>query len=336
MAKGKSRADNSLAVDEVHIGDARDLLKRIEGDSIALSVWSPPYHVGKDYEKDQSYDGWRELLATVLRLHFPIIKPGGFVVVNIADILAFADASMPRIQAQNLKRQRSDVTRQSVADAKRAHPHLNRYELASLLGCSEQTIDRRLNGNNIRGGKYADQTRVHLVGGVIEQAGAEAGFYLYDRRVWVKDAAWENSKWHTLSYRSVDEFEYLFFFWKPGETVVDRGRLSPSEWVQWGSRGVWTIPSVRANDDHQAKFPVELPRRVIQLLTAPGDIVLDCFMGSGTTAVAAVRERRHFLGIELLPKYASLARQAANQEQRGVALAHVEPSCASTLLRAKS
>jgi site-specific DNA-methyltransferase (adenine-specific) len=71
---------------------------------------------------------------------------------------------------------------------------------------------------------------------------------------------------------------------------------------------VWTIPSVRANDDHEAMFPVDLPRRAIRLLTAPGDLVLDCFLGSGTTAVAAVAEGRGFIGIEKEPRYVRLAR----------------------------
>ncbi|HZP81073.1 MAG TPA: site-specific DNA-methyltransferase [Chthonomonadaceae bacterium] len=305
-----------LAINEIHLGDARELLKEIEPESVACSVWSPPYYVGKEYEKYLSYEGWLNLLKEVIKQHYPLMKPGGFLVINIADILCFPDETMPRIQAMNLRRQRSSVTREDVLAAKQAYPHYNRYELATLLGCSEQTVDRRLNGNNIRGGKYATQTRVHLVGGIIEAAGSEAGFYLYDRRVWVKDAAWENSKWHTLSYRAVDEFEYLYFFWKPGITLIDRKRLTQEEWVEWGSRAVWTIPSVRANDDHEAKFPIELPRRVIRLLTAPQDTVLDCFIGSGTTAIAAIREGRNYIGIELQPDYVALARKACAEEHQ--------------------
>jgi site-specific DNA-methyltransferase (adenine-specific) len=303
-----------LAINEIHLGDARELLPEVEPESVACSVWSPPYHLGKEYEKYLSYEEWIDLLKTVIRQHFALLKPGGFLVINIADILCFPDESMPRIQAMNIRRQRSSVSREDVLAARQAYPHYNRYELAALLGCSEQTIDRRLNGNNIRGGKYATQTRVHLVGGIIEEAGSEAGFYLYDRRIWVKDASWENSKWHTLSYRAVDEFEYLFFFWKPGITLIERERLTPEEWVSWGSRAVWNIPSVRANDDHEAKFPVELPRRVIKLLTAPEDIVLDCFMGSGTTAIAAIREGRDYIGIELQSEYVELARRACAEE----------------------
>jgi site-specific DNA-methyltransferase (adenine-specific) len=241
-------------------------------------------------------------------LHFPIIKPGGFLVTNIADILCFKDAEMPRIQAEAVNKKRSPVTREDILQAMAQYPTYNRYQLAKLLGCSEQTIDRRLNGNNIRGGKYDPQTRVKIVGGLVEEWALQAGFYPYDRRVWVKDAAWENSRWASLSYRSVDEFEYLYFFWKPGITKFDRERLSPEEWKEWGSRAVWNFPSVRANDDHEAKFPLELPLRVIRLLTEPDEIVLDCFMGSGTTAIAAIQEKRQYIGIELEEKYVELAR----------------------------
>ncbi|MFN3309517.1 MAG: DNA-methyltransferase [Anaerolineales bacterium] len=303
-----------LLPNEIYWGDARDLLPRIEPNSIALSVWSPPYFVGKEYEAHLSFEDWQDLLEMVIRLHFPIIKPGGFLVINIADILVFRDPSMPRVQAEAVNRKRSPVTREDVLRAMAEHPDYNRYQLAKLLGCSEQTIDRRLHGNNIRGGKYEAQTRVKIVGGLVEKWALDAGFYPYDRRIWVKDAAWENSQWASLSYRSVDEFEYLYFFWKPGITKFDRKRLSADEWKNWGSRGVWYFPSVRANDDHEAKFPVELPTRVIRLLTDPGDIVLDCFMGSGTTAVAAIRENRQYIGIEILEKYVNLARQRVAAE----------------------
>lgn len=134
--------------------------------------------------------------------------------------------------------------------------------------------------------------------------------FLYDRRVWVKDAAWENSKWHTMSYRAVDEFEYVYVFWKPGSTKVDKSRLTREEWIEWGSRGVWRIPSVRANDDHEAKFPLELPRRIIRLLTDRNDLVLDPFVGSGTSAVAAVSLGRRFIGVDNCPAYVALASRA--------------------------
>jgi site-specific DNA-methyltransferase (adenine-specific) len=273
--------------------------------------------VGKSYEKYlKSYVEWRDMLEEVVRLHFPIVRPGGFLVINIADVLCFADAKMPRIQAETINQRRSVVTREDVLRAKIKFPAYNRDQLAVALGCSEQTVDRRLNGNNIRGGKYKTQTRVKLVAGTVERWARRAGFYIYDRRIWAKDPAWQNSEWHSSSYRAVDEFEYLYFLWKPGSTTVDRKRLSPLEWAKWGSRAVWHFPSVRSNNDHEAKFPLELPRRVIRLLTARGDTVLDCFMGSGSTAVAAIESERQYIGIELLPEYVALARSACFQAAR--------------------
>ncbi len=301
---------NRLVPNELYLGDARHLLTRIEQESIALSIWSPPYYVGKKYEKNLSFEGWKSLLREVIKLHFSVIKPGGFLVVNIADILCFQDEKMPRIMAENISRRKVNLTRQDIINTRQKRPDWNRYKLAEYFGCSEQTIDRRLHGNNVRGGKYQTQTRVYLVGGLIEAAAANAGFYLYDRRIWVKDAAWENSKWHTLSYRSVDESEYIYIFWKSGITKVDRSRLTKQEWVNWGSRGVWEIPSVRSNSDHDSKFPVELPRRAIKLFTDPGEIVLDCFIGSGTTALAALSEGRRYIGIDKESRSIQISREA--------------------------
>lgn len=304
-----------LSVNEIHHGDARQLLPQVAPNSIDLSIWSPPYFVGKEYETHLTFEDWQDLLKTVIHLHFPIIKPGGFLVINIADILIFRDPTMPRIQAEAVSRKRSPVTKEDIVKAIGEHPDYNRYQLAKLLKCSEQTIDRRLNGNNIRGGKYESQTRIKIVGGLIEEWALHSGFYPYDRRIWVKDAAWENSRWANLSYHSVDEFEYLYFFWKPGITKFDRNRLSADEWKTWGSRGVWYFPSVRANDDHEAKFPVELPTRVIRLLTDPGDTIIDCFMGSGTTALAAIRQNRQYIGIEIQEKYTILTRHRISMER---------------------
>lgn len=70
---------------------------------------------------------------------------------------------------------------------------------------------------------------------------------------------------------------------------------------------VWDIPNVKANHiektDHPCQFPVAIPQRLIKALTNKGDIVLDPFMGSGTTALAAYIENRKFIGSELMQEY---------------------------------
>lgn len=297
----------ALDINKIYHGYAENLIPEIEKNSVSLSFWSPPYFVGKNYEKEYTFDSWQKMLNDVIKVHFDAIKPGGFLVINIDDILAFPDKEMPKIQAVNTAKLRVSVTREQILEVKSKNPNIKRGELAKLLGCSEQTIDRRLNGNNIRGGKYNVQTKIKLTSHYLEKYAEESGFYLYDRRVWVKDPTWMNSKWHSNSYRAVSEFEYIYVFWKPGETIVDRSKLTSKEWASWGSRGIWNIRSVRSNKYHEAQFPIELAERVIKLFTCENDLVLDPFVGSGTTAIAAKNLNRNFIGIEKERQYVDLA-----------------------------
>lgn len=296
-----------LENNNIYLGDSCELLKGIEEDSVSLSFWSPPYFLGKEYEKGETYDSWQEMLKTVITEHYRILKPGGFLVINIADILSFEDPKMPKIMGLNPSNRKCSVTKEMILKAKEEHPEYNRDQLAALLHCSEQTIDRRLNGNNIRGGRYAPGTHVKLVGGSLEQYAYDAGLFLYDKRIWKKDPAWANCKWTTNTLKAVSESEDLYIFWKAGEYVVNRNRLTSQEWKEWGYRQIWDIASVRANDVHPAMFPQQLALRVIKLYTDEGDVVLDPFLGSGTTALAAIKLNRKFIGIEKIKQYYDIA-----------------------------
>lgn len=68
------------------------------------------------------------------------------------------------------------------------------------------------------------------------------------------------------------------------------------------------------NQGHSAAFPVELPSWFIKLFTQQNDVVLDPFIGSGTTAIAARQLGRRYIGIELSPLYFEVARQRVNEE----------------------
>jgi site-specific DNA-methyltransferase (adenine-specific) len=83
---------------------------------------------------------------------------------------------------------------------------------------------------------------------------------------------------------------------------------------------VWELaPESATRVGHPAPFPVELPQRLIDLYTYKGDVVLDPFMGSGTTAVAAVRTGRHYLGYDTDEGYAKAARErVAGEVQRAL------------------
>ena len=79
---------------------------------------------------------------------------------------------------------------------------------------------------------------------------------------------------------------------------------------------LWDIPAESASRvGHPAPFPIELPRRLIELYTYRGDLVLDPFMGSGSTAVAAVRTGRHFVGFDTDEGYVQQARARVDAER---------------------
>lgn len=80
---------------------------------------------------------------------------------------------------------------------------------------------------------------------------------------------------------------------------------------------VWEIPAASATRvGHPAPFPIELPARLIELYTYRGDLVLDPFAGSGTTAVAAVRSGRHYVGYDLDEGYIQLAERRVSEERQ--------------------
>ncbi len=306
-------ADRTTSFNQIITGDARKVLPTLPDGSVDLSFWSPPYYVGKSYEKHLSFTDWQSLIREVIQCHAPIIRDGGFLVINIADILCFPDETMPRFQADNVNGKKNGVTRDQILAVLEEQPGASRYELAEMLGCSEQTIQRRLEHNNVRGGKNSVSTKVLLTGGMVAEWAEKAGLYLYDRRIWRKDPCWANSRWHSNSYRAVDEFEHLYVFWKPGITTYERNRLTAEEWSEWGSRGVWDIASVRRNDRHEAEFPERLAERVIRLFSPNGGTVIDPFVGTGTTTAVAKRLGRKWLGIDSKTEYTRIARQRTDE-----------------------
>ena len=80
---------------------------------------------------------------------------------------------------------------------------------------------------------------------------------------------------------------------------------------------IWEIPSESATKvGHPAPFPVALPQRLIELYTYEDDLVMDPFMGSGSTAVAATRTRRHYVGFDTESDYIGLAEERIAEEGR--------------------
>ncbi|MGQ9675436.1 MAG: DNA-methyltransferase [Chloroflexota bacterium] len=122
-----------------------------------------------------------------------------------------------------------------------------------------------------------------------------------------------------------NDFETIVMLRKPG------GYRSPTREMELGSRiengdytkwfaPIWSdIPGASAKD-HPAPFPTELAYRLIRMFSFAGDVVLDPFLGSGTTIEAAIRAGRHCIGVETEPKYVALAERRLAKVPFGVHL----------------
>lgn len=92
---------------------------------------------------------------------------------------------------------------------------------------------------------------------------------------------------------------------------------------------LWEIPPESARRvGHPAPFPVELPKRLIELFTYKGDVVLDPFMGSGSSAVAAIQTNRHFIGFDTDETYVQKTRERIEIERSKVTSPHEAPRIA--------
>lgn len=151
----------------------------------------------------------------------------------------------------------------------------------------------------------------HHVAGML----ADIGFALRGEIIWQKAAgaggscawgSWRSAKNPTLR----DVHEYILV---AGKGPYRRARLgedsiSKEEFLE-ATTSVWSIaPASARRIGHPAPYPVELPRRLIELYTFKGDLILDPFVGSGTTAVAAVETGRHFVGYDISEGYLEIAR----------------------------
>ena len=108
-----------------------------------------------------------------------------------------------------------------------------------------------------------------------------------------------------------DVHEYILVFSKESfsrkRQKHHEDTIRKEDFLDW-TKSVWSFPAVPARSvGHPAPFPEELPRRLIELYTYKGDVVLDPFCGSGTTCLAALKAGRHFVGYDISQEYCRLA-----------------------------
>ena len=116
------------------------------------------------------------------------------------------------------------------------------------------------------------------------------------------------------------DYEFILIFKKHGAApkvsreTKDKSRMTIDEWNQFFA-GHWNIPGEK-QDKHLAMFPEEIPRRLIKMFSFVNDTVLDPFLGSGTTSLAAKKLSRNSIGYEINPEFLPLIKEKLGINQR--------------------
>lgn len=150
----------------------------------------------------------------------------------------------------------------------------------------------------------------------------QVGFLTLGEIIWQKGRGLNRScawgSWRSARAPCLREMhEYLLVFGKQSFARPDRGisQITAEEFLQ-ATLSVWEMaPESATRVGHPAPFPLPLAKRVISLYSYLGDVVLDPFMGSGTTCVAAYQLGRQYVGYDLVTEYCELARQRLRRTQ---------------------
>ncbi len=222
-------------------------MHQIPDNSVHLMITSPPYNVGKDYDKDLSQQEYKQLLMQVFQETYRVLEEGGRACINIANI-----GRKPYIPLHAL--------------------------IVSIM--------------------------------------SEIGFFMRGEIIWDKGAsagtscAWGSWKSATNPVLR-DTHEYILIYSKKNfaRRSHQKSTITKDEFLEY-TKSIWRFPAESAKRvSHPAPFPLELPKRLISLYSFEQDIVLDPFMGSGTTCLAAKELDRTYLGYDVDPVYIEIASQ---------------------------
>jgi len=260
-----------MNLNRIYQGDSRNL-REIEDECVHLTVTSPPYYVGKKYEKYlPTLESYFEMLREVFQEVVRVTVPGGKIIINIGDI----------------------------------------------------AVGSRYNGG------FPEE--VMVIPKLVDSL-RNLDTYLHARIVWEKDDPWANSSHVTFhdkvqhaEYRILPAWEYVFVFRK-GKTARQDKSPSDGRWINkkdWKKyvHGVWKVRSVQNNKLHEAMFPEKFVKFCVKAYSFPWDVVFDPFMGSGTTAAAAKKLERYYLGYELDHEYI----EKAENRLAGISEYFIEP-----------
>jgi DNA modification methylase len=258
-------------------GDCREILPILPGAAIDLIVTSPPYAD----QRRSTYGGvhpddYVEWFLPISEQLFRVLKPTGSFILNIKERVAAGERHTYVLELIiALRKQGWLWTEEYIWHKKNCHP-----------------------------GKWPNRFRdawercLHFT--------KQKNFAMYQDEVMVPMGDWRHSRLRNLSEtdRRRDNSHVESGFGKKIANWVGREMAYPTN--------VLHLATECGNRNHSATFPVELPSWFIRLFTQPDDIVLDPFMGSGTTAVACRQLDRKYVGVEMDSDYIRVAEQRLN------------------------
>lgn len=271
----------SEIIDTIIHGDCLEVLKTFPSDSINLIVTSPPYA----YNRKKTYGGVP--IKKYVEWFLPISQ-------ELKRVLHSRGSFVLNIKERTVNGERGTYV----------------YEL--ILAMRKQgwlwVEDYIWHKKNTYPGKWPNRFRdlwehcYHLT--------KSKKFDMYQEAVMVPMGKWAEKRLAKLSENDRRRYESktLSGFGKNIANWLNRKLVYPGN--------VLYLATECSNRQHSAAFPIDLPKWFIKLFTKPGDVVLDPFIGSGTTALAAIELERHYIGIELMEQYYQLALNATRKWRR--------------------
>jgi site-specific DNA-methyltransferase (adenine-specific) len=273
-------AANMDFVNNIFCGDCEEILREFPENSIDLIVTSPPYadrrkNTYGGVHPDKYVDWFLPKSEQFLR----VLKPEGTFILNIKERVVNGERHTYVIELiLRLREQGWLWTEEFVWHKKNSYPGKwpNRFR---------DNWERLLHFNK------------------------QKKFNMYQEAVMVPVGDWAESRLANLSEtdRTRDESKVGSGFGKNVSKWVGRDKVYPTN--------VLHMATECGNKNHSAVFPIWLPTWFIKLFTLPGDLVLDPFVGSGTTAVAAIQLQRNYVGIDTNEDYCQQARERVKHVQ---------------------
>lgn len=259
-------------------GDCLDLLKLLPDQSCDLIITSPPYCIGKEYEdKKKDLDSFVEQQKRIIKDIYRVLKIGGSLCWQIGYHITEQEVIPLDFYVYQVF---SDYS-------------INGENPLKLRNRIVWAFGHGLNPSKRFSGRHE-----------IVMWFTKGDAYLFDLDPVRVPQKYPGKK----SYRGKNKGKYS------GNIL---GKNPSDVWKDIELSAVWDIPNVKANHiektEHPCQFPVALPSRFIKALTPKGGVVLDPYMGSGTTGVACVLEKRKFIGAEIQDTYYEIAKDRIQQ-----------------------